>query len=94
MSGHVPIRTCVGCRRAEPATTMVRCVYNPACQCLVVDADRRLPGRGAWIHPDATCVERARRSRAFARALRLDPATSVVPTWEELVSAYHAQTEP
>ncbi len=27
-------------------------------------------GRGAWICPDPGCVDRARRRRAFARALR------------------------
>lgn len=44
---------------------------------LVVDTRRRLPGRGAWVHPDRACVESALRRRVFARALRvpgpLDP---------------------
>lgn len=36
------------------------------------DPRRRSPGRGAWLHPDPSCLEQAQRRRAFARALRVD----------------------
>ncbi|WP_245900413.1 YlxR family protein [Prauserella shujinwangii] len=38
---------------------------------LVVDERRRLPGRGAWLHPDPGCLTKAERRRAFPRALRV-----------------------
>ncbi|WP_235998986.1 YlxR family protein [Qaidamihabitans albus] len=38
---------------------------------LVVDQRRRLPGRGAWLHPDPGCLAKAERRRAFPRALRV-----------------------
>jgi predicted RNA-binding protein YlxR (DUF448 family) len=38
---------------------------------LVVDERRRLPGRGAWLHPVAGCLAKAERRRAFPRALRV-----------------------
>jgi predicted RNA-binding protein YlxR (DUF448 family) len=41
---------------------------------LVLDSTRTLPGRGAWVHPDAACVAKAVRSRAFSRALRAPAA--------------------
>ncbi|WP_410645513.1 YlxR family protein [Amycolatopsis sp. lyj-346] len=37
---------------------------------VVVDGRRRLPGRGAWLHPDPDCLAKAERRRAFPRALR------------------------
>jgi predicted RNA-binding protein YlxR (DUF448 family) len=37
----------------------------------VVDTAARLPGRGAWVHPDSGCIENAIRRRAFGRALRV-----------------------
>lgn len=37
---------------------------------LVVDERRRMPGRGAWLHPDQRCLELAVRRRALGRALR------------------------
>jgi uncharacterized protein len=35
------------------------------------DERRRLPGRGAWLHPSPDCLDLAVRRRAFARALRV-----------------------
>ncbi|KQT00979.1 nucleic-acid-binding protein [Cellulomonas sp. Leaf395] len=47
---------------------------------LLVDVGRRMPGRGAWLHPDPGCLEKAERRRAFGRALRVagQPGTSAV----------------
>jgi len=47
---------------------------------LVVDVGRSMPGRGAWLHPDPECLEKAERRRAFGRALRVagQPDTSAV----------------
>jgi uncharacterized protein len=38
---------------------------------LVPDPRRRLPGRGAWLHPVPECLDRAERRSAFPRALRV-----------------------
>ena len=36
-----------------------------------LDVRRRLPGRGAWLHPSPDCLDLALRRRALTRALRL-----------------------
>ncbi len=38
---------------------------------LTPDPRRRLPGRGAWLHPVPECLHRAERRSAFPRALRV-----------------------
>ena len=38
---------------------------------LTPDPRRRLPGRGAWLHPVPECLTRAERRSAFPRALRV-----------------------
>jgi predicted RNA-binding protein YlxR (DUF448 family) len=40
-----------------------------------IDYRKTLPGRGAWLHPSADCVEAAVRRKAFSRALRVDGIT-------------------
>ncbi|MGB6246231.1 YlxR family protein [Gordonia sp. (in: high G+C Gram-positive bacteria)] len=37
---------------------------------VTVDRRGRLPGRGAWLHRDQTCLENAVRRKAFGTALR------------------------
>ncbi|MDV6012136.1 YlxR family protein [Haloechinothrix sp. LS1_15] len=60
---------CVGCRGRALVGELLRVVAADGC--LVVDECRRLPGRGAWLHPDPGCLESATRRRAFPRALRV-----------------------
>jgi uncharacterized protein len=64
-----PVRTCVGCRRQAPAGELLRVVAVDGR--LVPDPARRLPGRGAHLHPDSACLAQAERRRAFPRALRV-----------------------
>lgn len=40
-------------------------------QTLVIDERAVLPGRGAWVHDTAACVDAALRRHAFVRALRV-----------------------
>ena len=65
-----PTRTCVGCRSRAPASELVRFVAVGLL--LQPDPGRRLPGRGAHLHPDPACFALAERRRAFGRALRRD----------------------
>lgn len=72
----VPVRTCVGCRRRDLRSVLLRLVVDLAggpreVSPLVVDAGRSLPGRGAWLHASPRCLELAERRRAFPRALRI-----------------------
>jgi predicted RNA-binding protein YlxR (DUF448 family) len=64
----IPVRTCVGCRRRAPVTELLRVVVRVGG--LTPDPRRRLPGRGASLHPTAECLQAAVRRRAFPRALR------------------------
>lgn len=72
-----PVRTCIGCRERCPDVQLLRVVVVDGT--VVPDPRRRLPGRGAWVHPDPGCVAAASRRRAFTRSLRhaQAPATDV-----------------
>ncbi len=76
MTPDGPIRTCVGCRQRARDAELLRVVVRDGC--LLPDPRRRLPGRGAWLHPARACLDTALRRRAFERALRVhgpvDPA--------------------
>ena len=72
-----PERTCVGCRTRASRATLLRVVAVDGS--LVVDPDRRLPGRGASVHPDPRCVDLADKRRAFSRALRLPGPLDATP---------------
>jgi predicted RNA-binding protein YlxR (DUF448 family) len=61
----------VGCRRRAPAAELLRVVARDGA--VVPDPARRLPGRGAHLHPVLACLDLAERRKAFPRALRVPP---------------------
>ena len=67
------VRTCVGCRRQAARHELLRVVVadDGTGPVLVPDPGRRLPGRGANLHPTPDCLALALRRRAFSRALRV-----------------------
>jgi predicted RNA-binding protein YlxR (DUF448 family) len=62
-----PTRTCVGCRKTAGQRTLVRLKTEAG---RVVFDGSRAGGRGAWLHPEAACLDRAIERRVFARAFR------------------------
>ncbi|MFV0433375.1 MAG: YlxR family protein [Leucobacter sp.] len=62
------IRTCVACRKRAPRAELLRVVLRD--NRLIVDDRAVLPGRGAWVHPAARCLNQAVSRGAFSRALR------------------------
>ncbi|MGV9303180.1 YlxR family protein [Nonomuraea sp. NPDC004354] len=64
-----PLRTCVGCRVRTAKSELLRLVLVKGH--VVPDLRGQLPGRGASLHPDLSCLELAERRRAFPRAFRV-----------------------
>lgn len=64
------MRTCVGCRSARAQDLLVRVARTP--DGIRLDRRRRLPGRGAYLCPDPTCITTAaaRGAGRLRRALR------------------------
>ncbi len=74
-----PQRTCIGCRVRADRSSLLRVVAagdsgSGSARAVEPDAAARRPGRGAWVHEDPACFQRAVKRRAFGRALRLDGA--------------------
>ena len=61
-----PMRTCIGCRRTDAKSALVRLVAQGGVA--IVDREARLPGRGAYVHPTRECLQAAQG--ALPRALR------------------------
>jgi len=65
-----PIRTCIGCRESQNKGTLIRVVRGSDSN-ISVDSSGKLPGRGAYLHPDEKCFDLAVKRRRFEAALRV-----------------------
>ncbi len=63
-----PIRTCVGCRERDVRSALTRLVRAEGS--ITLDRRGRLPGRGAYLHAHAACLDAFARRGGFVRSLR------------------------
>jgi predicted RNA-binding protein YlxR (DUF448 family) len=66
---HVPERTCIACRAAQPKRLLVR-VVRTADSRVAVDLTGKQAGRGAYLCRRAECWNQGLRKDALARALK------------------------
>ncbi|MFS8640208.1 MAG: YlxR family protein, partial [Symbiobacteriaceae bacterium] len=57
MPKHVPQRTCIGCRAVRPKRELLRIVRTPEGE-ILFDPSGRRAGRGAYLCPSASCLDR------------------------------------
>ena len=81
---HVATRSCVGCRRRAPQPTLLRVARRDGE--ILPDVKRVLPGRGAYIHRETQCLERALGHGGFARAFRSVIKAEHVPSLRGRIS--------
>ncbi len=65
---HTPQRTCIACRAVAGKRGLVRIVRTA--DGVQVDPSGKLAGRGAYLHPQQECWQRALESRRIEQALR------------------------
>ena len=64
----VPLRKCMGCGEMKSKKELVRVVRNKEDE-ISLDLTGKKAGRGAYVCPALSCLQKARKSRGFERAL-------------------------
>lgn len=67
-AGAGPVRSCIGCGSRRLQVELTRLAVGSEGR-VVVDKQRRLPGRGAWLC-GVGCLAAAVKRKAFGRAFR------------------------
>lgn len=89
---RVPQRTCVGCGEVEGKRELLRIVRTPEGQ-ITCDPTGKRNGRGAYVHRDQTCFDRAVAGRLF-KALRTEDGPTQLPALRASFSAVLAAPVP
>lgn len=69
MKKRTPQRTCVGCRKIADRNNLIRIVCSPE-GTLIPDLKVKLPGRGAYVCSDVSCIKKAMRKGLLSNALK------------------------
>ena len=71
MQKKIPQRQCMGCRERKAKKELLRVVRGTD-GTVMLDFGGKLNGRGAYICPDPSCLEKARKSKALERSLETE----------------------
>ena len=66
----IPIRTCIGCNEAKPKKELIRIVKTPDGEVLV-DATGKKNGRGAYVCPVTSCLDKAIKTKRLSRTFEM-----------------------
>lgn len=72
----VPMRKCIGCNESKQKKELVRIVRSPEGE-ISLDMTGKKSGRGAYICPNADCLNKARKSKRIDRILEIQVPESV-----------------
>lgn len=78
-----PSRSCAGCRAVKVKSSLLRYVVSPDGEA-VLDYNSKLPGRGAYLCPERSCMESVVKARGFARAFKRQISS---PSLEDMLDA-------
>ena len=65
----VPIRKCISCQQSSEKRELIRIVRSPEGM-IELDERGKKPGRGAYICPEQTCLELAKKNKALERSFK------------------------
>lgn len=70
MQKKIPQRQCMGCRERKAKRELIRVVRGTD-GTVSLDFSGKLNGRGAYLCPDAACLQKAQKSKALERSLEV-----------------------
>ena len=66
----IPIRTCIGCNEGKPKRELIRIVKTAEGE-ISIDSTGKKNGRGAYICPSISCLDKAIKTKRLARAFEM-----------------------
>ncbi len=76
----VPLRRCAGCNEQKSKKEFVRVVRTPEGE-IVLDETGKKNGRGVYLCPKASCLQKAKKAKRLERSLEVAIPEEI---WESL----------
>lgn len=87
MPKKVPIRKCVGCQERLEKRALIRLVRSPEGD-YSIDLSGKKPGRGAYLCPKTSCLEKAIKNRGLERSFQTSIENEVIEILKKQVAEY------
>ncbi|HHX87931.1 MAG TPA: YlxR family protein [Firmicutes bacterium] len=81
----LPQRICVGCQERKSKRELIRIVRTPAGE-VTVDLTGKKSGRGAYICPQAACLQKAIKGKRLEKNLQISISSEVITTLKSMLA--------
>ncbi|MEG1457939.1 MAG: YlxR family protein [Acetivibrio sp.] len=78
----VPLRQCIACGMMKDKNTLIRVIKTPENE-IILDATGKKNGRGAYICNSFSCFEKAVKTKALERSLKVAIPQNIYETLEK-----------
>lgn len=92
MTKKIPMRQCIGCSEMKPKRELLRILRTEE-EGIILDATGRKNGRGAYICPNAECLQKARRSKGIERSFKTAVPEEVYDSLIKEIEIFEAGTK-
>lgn len=82
---HIPLRMCIACRQMKPQNELIRFVREINTGNIMLDTDKKLMGRGAYICRDTECIKKAGKKNGLARHFKCTVPNEIYSAAEEMI---------
>lgn len=86
------MRQCIGCSEMKPKRELLRILRTEE-EGIILDATGRKNGRGAYICPNAECLQKARRSKGIERSFKTAVPEEVYDSLIKEIEIFEAGTK-
>jgi predicted RNA-binding protein YlxR (DUF448 family) len=90
---RIPQRSCVACGRSRPKRELIRVVRTPSGE-VRVDVTGKVAGRGAYVCPEAPCIEQGVRGGRLQRALEVPVPEALIEDLSRVMPLVAAGRRP
>jgi len=78
----IPQRMCVGCKEMKNKKSLIRVVKTPE-EMVLIDVTGKKAGRGAYVCPNADCLQLAIKSKGLEKSLKTKISPDIYATLKE-----------
>ena len=87
MQKKIPQRQCMGCRERKAKRELIRVVRGTDGN-VTLDFGGKMNGRGAYICPNAECLQKARKAKSLERSLETEVPEQVYERLNKELEGY------
>lgn len=83
----IPLRKCVGCQEMKGKKELIRVIKTPEDE-IVLDETGRKNGRGAYICKNHECFQKAKKTKALERSLKIKVSDEIYNELEKEMNSF------